>query len=203
MMKFWLLFSLLFLPCLNIKDREYSLLLKRANDNCTIYNFDHKKEYHGFKPLSKDQIKIIAQALQEYRFHFNRERDTVLICLSFNNFTVLESSTGQYYSPPLSVCAVSSFETVVLVLDSGAGHLYQKDTLSSSKIDDPLWKSIVQNDIATFLSIYNKYQSHAVSGVPDIDLRIEIEKNRIKSTTAWVYEINGVLYSQDLQLGLL
>lgn len=177
--------------------------MRRANNSCVVYNFEDRKEYHGIKPLSNGQVEVIAQALKDADFCFNYEKDTLIICMYFADYLIHKLDYGPYISIPIVINAFSSLGEISLDCEGEHENTYQTIPPNPYNQIDPLIIAMINNDLETFYFLHNQYHAHGLGGAPNIDFRIVINNKKIESASAWIYEINGVSYYEDLQRGVI
>lgn len=182
-------------------------LLKRANKTCVTYDFENKREIYGERIFNHPAaIKRIAGELNKVGFDYNKDCDTLVVCLEYVDYLVFpdESVYGNttYYSLPSQIHAYSSKSESHLLLNESFS--YVEETIISKgpySQTDPIPKVIRRDDKELFKEIYAKYGDIALGGFGQ-HVRITLKKGQIDSVTNWIYDLN-LTFWDDLMTDVL
>lgn len=177
---------------LNGRNQDPPLLsmIKKANNTCVVYDFEENIIRTRKPTWSNEERRLVLQALNNHRFRFNREKDTILIRMVYTDFLVhiYQTPFGKRRCRiPINIHAFSSQSDLNLSL--GAGEEYGLFVNSTIGAEDRLPAIIKANDMDAFRAIYDEFHSIALGAGPDHVLRIEIIDNKIVSFSEWIYEI--------------
>lgn len=180
-------------------------ILKKADKTCVTYDFENKREIHGERLFGHpDAIRRIAGELEKAGFDYNKDCDTLVVCLEYIDYLVFphKSVHGKttYYSLPSEIHAYSSKCESHLVLNESYAYI---DEVIRSKgpysQTDPLPKVIRRSDEGLFKDIYAKYGDFALGGYGK-HVRITLKNGRIDSVTNWNYTMNMFFWNDEKAL---
>ena len=184
------------------KNLDLSLisLIKEANSSCVVYDFENNSARVGKPVWTDEERRIVLQALNNHRFSFCAEKDTILIWRGYTDYLVHEYRTSwlrkKYCSIPITIHAYSSQGELHLSHDHGEE--YAIIPMAEKGGEDTLSIIIKANDLDSFRTIYDNYHERGLGSGGNQVLRMEVSGNKTVSLSEWIFELNEIFAFENL-----